>query len=125
MTTVVIAEDDRDIRELIELILEDAGYTTVAVADGVSALEACRREQPRLLLLDVSMPGELSGLEVCRRIRADDAVNDLPVMLLTARAREQDVAAGYAAGATDYLVKPFNPTELTRRVEDLLHPRAH
>ncbi len=120
MATVVIAEDDRDIRELVELILEEDGYTTVPVSDGLGALSACRAKSPDVLLLDVSMPGELTGLEVCRRIRADEDLGGVRVMLLTARAREQDVNAGYAAGADDYLVKPFNPSELTRRIEELL-----
>jgi DNA-binding response OmpR family regulator len=120
VTTVVIAEDDRDIRELVELILEEDGYTTVAVSDGLGALNACRAKMPDVLLLDVSLPGELTGLEVCRRIRADENLGGVRVMLLTARAREQDLNAGYAAGADDYLVKPFNPSELTRRIEELL-----
>ena len=120
MATVVIAEDDRDIRELVELILEEDGYTTVPVSDGLGALDACRAKSPEVVLLDVSMPGELTGLEVCRRIRADEDLGGVRVMLLTARAREQDVNAGYAAGADDYLVKPFNPSELTRRIEELL-----
>ncbi|NUR08262.1 MAG: response regulator [Nocardioidaceae bacterium] len=122
MSTVAIAEDDRDIRELVELILGEEGYATVAVPDGHSALEMCRRERPDLLLLDVSMPGELSGLEVCRRIRSDEQIGGLPIMLLTARARDQDINAGYAAGADDYLVKPFNPLELSRRVRALVEP---
>ena len=109
MATVVIAEDDRDIRELVELILQEDGYTTVPVSDGLGALTACRATRPDVVLLDVSMPGELTGLEVCRRIRADEDLGGVQVMLLTARAREQDVNAGYAAGADDYLVKPFNP----------------
>jgi DNA-binding response OmpR family regulator len=117
---VVIAEDDRDIRELVELILAEEGHTTVPASDGLAALEACRSARPDVVLLDVSMPGELNGLEVCRRIRADEELRPVRVMLLTARAREQDVSAGYAAGADDYLVKPFNPTELTRRIADLL-----
>jgi len=125
MTTVVIGEDDRDIRELIELILDEDGYTTAVAATGVDALELCRRERPALVLLDVSMPGELSGLEVCRRIRSDDELRGVRVMLLTARAREQDVQAGYAAGADDYLVKPFTPVELARRIEGLLRSPGH
>ena len=120
MATVVIAEDDRDIRELVELILQEDGYTTVAVNDGLGALTACRATRPDVVLLDVSMPGELTGLEVCRRIRADEDLGGVRVMLLTARAREEDVNAGYAAGADDYLVKPFTPRELTRRIEELL-----
>ena len=117
---VVIAEDDRDIRELVELILHEEGYATVPASDGLGALEACRTARPDVVLLDVSMPGELNGLEVCRRIRADEELRPVRIMLLTARARDQDVSAGYAAGADDYLVKPFTPTELTRRIEDLL-----
>jgi DNA-binding response OmpR family regulator len=117
---IVIVEDDRDIRELIALILDEDGYETVATSTGADALEACRERVPDLVLLDVSLPGELSGLEVCRRLRADGRMAGLPVMLLTARARSEDVEAGYAAGADDYLVKPFNPGELIRRTEDLL-----
>ena len=120
MAMVVIAEDDRDIRELVELILHEEGHATVPASDGLAALEACRTARPDVVLLDVSMPGELNGLEVCRRIRADVELRPVRVMLLTARARDQDVTAGYAAGADDYLVKPFSPTELTRRIEDLL-----
>ena len=120
MAVVVIAEDDRDIRELVELILDEDGYTTMSASDGLGALNACRANRPDVVLLDVSLPGELTGLEVCRRIRADEDLHTVRVMLLTARAREQDVSAGYAAGADDYLVKPFNPGELTRRIEELL-----
>jgi DNA-binding response OmpR family regulator len=120
VATVVIAEDDRDIRELVELILQEDGYTTVPVSDGLGALTACRETHPDVVLLDVSMPGELTGLEVCRRIRADEDLGGVRVMLLTARAREEDVNSGYAAGADDYLVKPFTPRELTRRIEELL-----
>ena len=72
VATVVIAEDDRDIRELVALILDEDGYTTVPASDGLEALEACRTARPDVVLLDVSMPGELNGLEVCRRIRADE-----------------------------------------------------
>ena len=72
-----------------ELILEEDGYATVSVSDGLGALNACRAKRPDVLLLDVSMPGELTGLEVCRRIRADEDLHTVRVMLLTARAREQ------------------------------------
>ena len=82
MATVVIAEDDRDIRELVELILQEDGYTTVPVSDGLGALTACRETHPDVVLLDVSMPGELTGLEVCRRIRADEDLGGVRVMLL-------------------------------------------
>ena len=122
MARIVIVEDDRDIRELIALILEEDGHTSVATATGPEALQECGHAVPDLVLLDVSLPGELSGLEVCRRLRSDERMTDVPIMLLTARARTSDVEAGYAAGANDYLVKPFSPDELLRRIEDLLGP---
>ena len=91
MAVEVIAEDDRDIRELVELILDEDGYTTMSASDGLGALNACRAKRPDVVLLDVSLPGELTGLEVCRRIRADEDLHTVRVMLLTARAREQGV----------------------------------
>lgn len=124
MARIVVVEDDRDIRELVALILDEEGHTTVATATGPEALQACGHAVPDLVLLDVSLPGQLSGLEVCRRLRSDERMTDVPIMLLTARARTSDVEAGYAAGANDYLVKPFSPSELLRRIEDLLGPAA-
>ena len=124
MARIVIVEDDRDIRELIALILEEDGHTSVATATGPEALQECGHAVPDLVLLDISLPGELSGLEVCRRLRGDERLAPVPIMLLTARARSSDVEAGYDAGANDYLDKPFSPGELLRRIEDLLGPSA-
>ncbi len=117
---IVVAEDDRDIRDLVELVLDEEGHTTVTTASGEEALAACAETVPDLVLLDVSLPGDLDGLAVCRRLRAEHRTAGVAVMLLTARARRADQEAGYAAGADDYLVKPFRPGELLRRVEDLL-----
>ncbi|MBA2507506.1 MAG: response regulator [Nocardioidaceae bacterium] len=118
MTRVVVADDDDDILEL-RFKLEQAGMDVEAVGDGVTALEACRRETPDLVLLDVMMPG-MSGLDVCRTLRDDLGMGSVPVILLAARAQESDVDQGFHAGADDYVVKPFSPRELSSRVRAVL-----
>ncbi len=119
---VLVAEDDEDIRELVAYRLEQAGYSVKAVADGQEALEALSEQRPALCVLDVMMP-RLDGYELTRRIRADDATRDVPVILLTARIQEGDVARGFDAGADDYLAKPFSPQELRARVRAVLARR--
>ncbi len=117
--TVVLAEDDVDIRDLVQIVLEQIDLTVTAVGTGSEALEACRKLSPRLALLDITMPG-MNGLEVCREIRADEKLHDLPIIMMTARAQASDVAAGIDAGADTYLIKPFGPIELREHVEALL-----
>lgn len=119
MTGVLVAEDDPDVRELVIFKLEQAGYDVVGVADGPAVIRAVAEHRPDLVLLDISMPG-MSGLDVCRQLRADPASAATRIMLLTARAQEHDVTNGFAAGADDYLVKPFSPRELAGRVQALL-----
>jgi two-component system phosphate regulon response regulator PhoB len=119
MTTILVADDDADIRDLVTFKLEQAGYRVVAVADGPLAIDAVRAELPDLAVLDLMMPG-LSGLDVCAEIRRDPASAHLPVIMLTARVQEQDVAMGFATGADDYVTKPFSPRELLSRVQALL-----
>jgi DNA-binding response OmpR family regulator len=99
--------------------LSQAGFDTVAVSDGVAALAAIQSDPPRLAILDVMMPG-LSGIDVLRKVRANDATKDLDVILLTARARDSDVDTGFATGASDYVIKPFSPRELLHRVNAVL-----
>jgi DNA-binding response OmpR family regulator len=118
-TRIVIADDDQDILDLVVFKLTQAGFETVAVSDGEAALSAIEADPPRLAILDVMMPG-LSGIEVLRRIRANQATRDLDVILLTARARDTDVDTGYATGASDYVIKPFSPRELLQRVNAVL-----
>ena len=116
---IVVADDDRDILDLVVFKLTQAGYEVVAVADGVAALAAIEADPPRLAILDVMMPG-LSGIDVLRKVRANEATKDLDVILLTARSRDSDVDAGFATGANDYVIKPFSPRELLHRVNILL-----
>ncbi len=119
MARIVVADDDVDIRELVEFKLSTLGHEIVAVGDGAAAVEACQSLRPDLAVLDVMMPGT-SGLDAIRLIRADPALVDLPVILLTARAQESDVETGFDSGADDYITKPFSPRELASRVEALL-----
>ncbi len=117
--TVVLAEDDVDIRDLVQIVLEGLDLTVTAVGNGAEALAECRRLKPKLLLLDITMP-IMNGLEVCREVRADPDLKDLPVILMTARAQASDVQAGMEAGADTYIIKPFGPIELREHVENIL-----
>jgi|SRR5450759_770946 DNA-binding response OmpR family regulator len=116
---ILIADDDRDILDLVVFKLNQAGFDTVAVTDGDAALAAIEADPPRLAVLDIMMPG-MSGLEVLQKVRANEAISDLDVILLTARVRDTDVDAGYASGASDYVIKPFSPRELLVRVNAVL-----
>ena len=119
MTVVLVADDDADIRDLVAFKLEQAGLEVIAVEDGETALEEARAKQPALAVLDISMPG-LSGIDVCRMLRADPATAGMLIIMLTARVQEQDVQGGFSAGADDYVTKPFSPRELVSRMQALL-----
>jgi DNA-binding response OmpR family regulator len=117
--TVLVADDDEDVLELVAFRLRRAGYRTVVARDGRQALELAGREHPDLSVLDVAMPG-LDGLEVTRRLRAGAGTRAMPIILLTARSQEGDVHAGIRAGADAYLRKPFSHRELRARVDGML-----
>lgn len=119
MSTVLVADDDADIRELVSLRLIRSGYQTLTVADGATALLTACAQRPDLLLLDTKMPG-LTGLEVCRRLRGEPETAAMPVILLTGYAADRDVSAAFDAGVDDYLTKPFSLRELVVRVESVL-----
>jgi DNA-binding response OmpR family regulator len=123
-TRILVADDDRDIRDLVTFKLGQAGFTVQAVDDGTAALAAIEANPPDLAVLDVMMPG-LSGIDVLRKIREDERTRGVRVILLTARSRDTDVDAGFATGADDYIVKPFSPRELLHRVNTALaRPRS-
>jgi DNA-binding response OmpR family regulator len=119
MATVLLAEDDADIRYLVTFKLEQAGHEVRGFGDGALALAHAREHPPDLAILDILMPG-MSGLDVCRELRKDPATANVPVIILTARAQEADITAGFAAGGDDYIVKPFSPRELATRVQAVL-----
>jgi DNA-binding response OmpR family regulator len=123
-TRILVADDDHDIRDLVTYKLGQAGYTVQAVGSGTQALAAIEADPPDLAVLDMMMPG-LSGIDVLRKIRDDERLSGVRVILLTARARDADVDAGFATGADDYIIKPFSPRELLHRVNTVLaRPRS-
>jgi two-component system, OmpR family, response regulator len=115
---VLIADDDPDIRDLVEFKLTQSGYAVEAVGDGLAAWESFQAQRPALVILDVMMPG-LSGIDVLRKIR-DSENGAVPVLLLSAKSRDSDVDTGFAVGADDYVIKPFSPRELLHRVNGML-----
>jgi len=115
--TIVVVEDDPHIADLVELYLRQEGFRVVQAGDGERALAAVREQVPRLVILDVGLPGALDGLEVCRRLRA---TTDVPIVMLTARDDEIDRVLGLEMGADDYVGKPFAPRELVARVKAIL-----
>jgi DNA-binding response OmpR family regulator len=119
---VLVADDDDDIRDLVAFRLDRAGYEVLRAGDGQEALDLAREHRPDLAVLDVMMP-KLTGYDVTRELRADAATSRIPVILLTARVQEADVARGFEAGADDYVKKPFSPQELKARVQAVLGRR--
>ena len=119
MRTVLVVDDDADIRDLIAWKLAQAGYGVLTEADGEAGLVTAAGLSetgvlgscPDLVLLDWTMP-KMSGIDVCRVLRADPVTADIPIILLTAKAQESEVERGFAAGADDYIVKPFSPREM-------------
>ncbi|WP_371263825.1 response regulator transcription factor [Plantibacter sp. MMLR14_011] len=120
--TAVVIEDDADIRQLLETVLEQAGFETVSAANGLDGVEAVRTHNPLVTTLDVSMPG-IDGFEAAKRIRA---ISSTYIVMLTARGDEIDTLQGLDSGADDYMTKPFRPRELRARIEAMLRrPRAN
>jgi DNA-binding response OmpR family regulator len=115
--TIVVVEDDTNIADLVDLYLRGEGFRVIQAPTGEAGLAAIDRERPRLAILDISLPGGMDGLEVCRRIRAK---HSLPVLMLTARDAEVDRVLGLELGADDYVTKPFSPRELVARVKAIL-----
>jgi len=118
-TRILIADDDKDMLDVLAFKLTQAGYEVVCVSDGLAALELIESNPPRLAILDLMMSG-LSGLDVLRKVRANEATKNLDVILLTGRTGDSDVDAAFATGANDYITKPVSPRELLHRVNALL-----
>ncbi|MEK8085637.1 response regulator [Aquabacterium sp. A3] len=116
---ILIVEDQPDICKLIRMTLEFGDFEIHEAHDGETGLNMARAIKPTVMLLDVMMPGLLDGYQVCSRIKADPELSKIRVVMLTARGQVTDIAAGEAAGADAYLVKPFSPLELIERVESI------
>ncbi len=113
--TVLVVDDSKMMRKLAEMILNRDGYRVILAENGLEALDQIVKEEPDLILMDRMMP-EMNGFDVCRRLRQDSRFVDTPVIFLTAKADASDKAAGFAAGGSDYIVKPFDPLDLLARV---------
>jgi len=114
---VVLVEDDPDIADLVDLYLRQAGFRVYQANSGERGLEVIRDRSPKAVILDLGLPGDIDGLEVCRRLRAS---GDVPIIMLTARDDEIDRVLGFELGADDYVTKPFSPRELAARVKAIL-----
>lgn len=119
---VLVVDDEPRLVRLVREVLQATGYRVVAAGDGKTALEMVAVEQPDLILLDILLPGEMDGYEICRRVRE---FSNVPVIMLTARAREADKLNGFEVGADDYLTKPFSSKELIARVRAVLRRSKH
>jgi CheY-like chemotaxis protein len=119
MARILIAEDERDIRELITFTLRFAGHEVISTVNGAEALDIARQEIPDLILLDVRMP-KMTGYEACKQIKADANLQHIPVAFLSAKGQEEEIQTGLAAGAVAYILKPFAPDDLTSRVGKIL-----
>ncbi|HWU41523.1 MAG TPA: response regulator, partial [Candidatus Acidoferrum sp.] len=119
MGSILVVEDEPDIANLVKYNLEKDGLQAHTVGDGKPALDLVMRDPPDLVILDLMLPG-LDGLEVCRRLRANETTRAIPIIMLTARAEEVDRILGLELGADDYVSKPFSPRELVARVKAVL-----
>jgi DNA-binding response OmpR family regulator len=119
MTKILIAEDERDIRDLITFTLRFANYEVIAASNGEEAVTLAKKDVPDLILMDVRMP-RMTGYEACAAIKAEPNLKDIPVIFLSAKGQDSEIQAGLQAGATEYLLKPFAPDQLTERIQAIL-----
>ena len=119
MLTILITDDEPHVVELVRVTLEDERVRVIEASDGATALALADQLEPELIFLDVNLP-DLSGIEVCRRLRCQPRLAGSSIVMLTAAAQQKDISRGLAAGATQYLTKPFSPVRLLSLVEELL-----
>jgi len=119
MAKILIAEDERDIRDLVAFTLRFAGHEVFTAANGEEAVEMAPNVNPDLILMDVRMP-RMTGYQACKIMKANPELKDIPVVFLTARGQESEIQEGLDAGAEEYLLKPFAPDHLTTRVKAVL-----
>lgn len=119
MHTVLIADDEHNIRHILDFSLHAEGFDVLSAHTGEDALALARQERPDLIILDIMMPGK-GGIETCRALKLDPQTADIPVILLTARSSPADRQAGDEAGANEYITKPFSPQKVIDSVQSLL-----
>lgn len=128
MANILVAEDERDIRELINFTLMFAGHAVSLAANGEEAVQLAEKAlaggaKPDLIMMDVRMP-RMTGYEACRHLKEIDDFKDTPVIFLTAKGQDEEIQSGLSVGAAAYILKPFSPDDLTRRVEQILNGKA-
>ncbi len=121
--TILVVEDEKDILDLVDYNLQQAGFKVLRTMNGLEAMDLVKTQHLDLVVLDLMLPG-LDGKEVCRRMRQDESTRDVPVLMLTARAEEVDRIIGFEIGADDYLTKPFSPRELVLRIQAIIRRMA-
>ena len=119
MAKILVAEDERDIRELISFTLQFAGFEVVLAPNGAEAVEVATREHPDLILMDVRMP-RMTGYQACEALKQIPEVQDTPVIFLSAKGQESEIQEGLGVGAVKYILKPFAPDDLTKQVKQIL-----
>ncbi len=119
MAHILIAEDERDIRELINFTLMFAGHKVTLAVNGEEAVTLAQQVTPDLIMMDVRMP-KMTGYEACRQMKTIDSLKDTPVVFLSAKGQDEEITTGLEVGAVAYILKPFSPDDLTRRVNDIL-----
>lgn len=119
MAKILIAEDERDIRDLVAFTLRFAGYEVATASNGEEAVELTPKEKPDLILMDVRMP-RMTGYDACLKLKASPEFKYIPIVFLSAKGQESEIQAGLEAGAEEYLLKPFAPDQLTERVKAIL-----
>ncbi len=119
MPKILIAEDERDIRELVAFSLQFGGFQVVQAANGAEAVERAQIEKPDLILMDVRMP-KMTGYEACKAMKAMPTLRDTPVVFLSAKGQESEIQTGLEVGAEEYILKPFAPDELAKQIQVVL-----
>lgn len=121
---ILIVDDEEPIRELIKYNVEKQKYETFTAENGQQALELCRNKNPDLIILDLMLP-DMSGLDICRIIRNDSSIKDIPIIMVTAKTEDSDIVTGLELGADDYVTKPFSPKVLLARIQSVLRRKGN
>lgn len=119
MTTILVAEDERDIRELIAFSLRFGGFEVEEAVNGIEAVEKARKLRPDLIIMDVRMPKK-TGYEACKELKEADETRDIPIVFLSAKGQEAEIKQGMELGAVDYILKPFEAEQLPKRMAEIL-----
>jgi len=119
MTTILVAEDERDIRELIAFSLRYGGFEVEEAVNGIEVVEKARKLRPDLIIMDVRMPKK-TGYEACKELKEADETRDIPIVFLSAKGQEAEIKQGMELGAVDYILKPFEAEQLPKRMAEIL-----